>query len=128
MQSNGKVLQFHGGAGEYFVKVILSALLYYVIIFGWPVAFNLMTGYVVDNLTVNGKKLKYSAGYGEVLVFLLINILLLIITFGIYVFWFIPKMYRFIADHTTVEEAATPPPAPSQPESPEAAPQQPLVQ
>jgi uncharacterized membrane protein YjgN (DUF898 family) len=118
MQPSEKPIQFHGGAGEYFIKNFASIILMYVIIFGWPIAFNLMTGYVVDNLTLNGKKLKYSAGYGEVLVFLLVNILLLIVTLGIWSFWFVPRSYRFIVDHTTIQEAvAAPPPVTEQPQA-----------
>ena len=101
MQPTNKPIQFNGTAGDYFVVAIVSVITYYIILIGWPIGFNYMARWVVENLTVDGKQFKYSAGYGEVFVFLLINMLLVMVTLGIYTFWFVPKTYRFIADHTT---------------------------
>jgi len=88
---NSNPVKFNGTAGGYFVAMLVSVLTYYIIIFGWPIGFNFVAGWVVDNLEVEGKKMKYSAGYGETLGFLLINMLLLIVTLGIYSFWFFQK-------------------------------------
>jgi hypothetical protein len=93
--------KFNGTAGGYFLVFIVTFVMSYIPIFGWPVAFNYMAGWMVDNTEANGKKLKYNGKYGETLSFLLINILLMIITLGIYVFWFVPKSYRFVLDRTS---------------------------
>jgi len=103
---NSNPVKFNGTAGGYFVAALVAMLTYYIIIFGWPIGFNFVAGWVVDNLEVEGRKMKYSAGYGETLKFLFINILLLAVTFGIYVFWFYPKAFRYILDHSTYEGAA----------------------
>lgn len=100
MNEQSKPLAFKGSAGGFFVASIVSLVMWYILILGWPVAFNFMNAWIVDNLEVNGRKLKYEAGYGEVLGFLLVNLLLVFITFGIYQFWFVPKAYRFVVDHT----------------------------
>lgn len=104
MNEQSKPLAFKGSAGGFFVASIVSLVMWYILILGWPVAFNFMNAWIVDNLEVNGRKLKYEAGYGEVLGFLLVNLLLVFITFGIYQFWFVPKAYRFVVDHTRYED------------------------
>jgi uncharacterized membrane protein YjgN (DUF898 family) len=116
---NSNPVKFNGTAGGYFVATLVSILTYYIIIFGWPIGFNFVAGWVVDNLEVEGKKMKYSAGYGETLGFLLVNILLIVVTLGIYSFWFIPKSYRFILEHSTyLGEATVSAPAPEVASSP----------
>jgi uncharacterized membrane protein YjgN (DUF898 family) len=99
-----KVFQFDGKAGDYFAAAIVSAICSIIPIFGWPISFNTMVGFFVDHLLVDGKRVKYAGEYGEVLVFLLTNFLLILITCGIYTFWYVPKQIRFIADHTTTVE------------------------
>lgn len=94
-----KPFEFHGTAGGYFVVFLVTLIASYIPIFGWPIAMNFSLSWAADNLTIDGRQVKYDAGYGETLKFLLVNILLLIITLGIYVFWFVPKQYRFIVDH-----------------------------
>ncbi len=108
MQQGNKPFQFSGTPMDYFIVTIVTAVTAYIPIFGWPIAFNYMNKWIMDNLTVDGRKLQYSAGYGEVLGFLFVNILLVMITFGIYIFWFGPKTYRFIADHTTYIDGVAP--------------------
>jgi len=54
---------------------------------------------MADNSLVNGRKVVYRAGYGETLKFIVANGLLLLITLGIYSFWFVPKLYGYVADH-----------------------------
>lgn len=108
MEGQAKPLAFKGSAGGFFVATIVSVVMWYVIIIGWPIAFNFMNNWIVENLEVNGRKMKYEAGYGEVLGFLLVNILLIVITLGIYQFWFVPKAYRFVVDHSTYADDGTP--------------------
>lgn len=118
MEAKVKPLAFKGTAGGYFIASLVSLVMWYVLIIGWPIAFNFMNAWIVDNLEVNGRKLKYQAEYGETLGFLLVNMILMFITLGIYSFWFVPKSYRFALDHTTYADDGTPvSPAPAPMES-----------
>ncbi|MCA9324563.1 DUF898 family protein [Candidatus Saccharibacteria bacterium] len=117
MQSD-KVLEFHGKAGGYFVVAIVTWIMTYIPFLGWAFAFNYAADWMVDNTTVRGKKLAYKAGYGETLGFVAVNFLLIIVTLGIYSFWFVPKSYRYVMDH--VSEAGDMPAAPAAPAAPEA--------
>lgn len=108
-----KPLKFSAGAGSYFVLVIVVTIASYIPILGWAFALNFFAGWLAKNSEVNGQKVHYTAGYGESLKFIFINTLLLIITLGIYTFWFVPKCYRYIADHIkygAAEVAAAPAP------------------
>ena len=98
---NGKALQFNGQPGNYFGAAIVAWLCCLIPIFGWPLAFNTIVNWFANNLLVDGRTVKYSGEYGETLVFLLKNFLLILITFGIYTFWYVPKAIRFVADRTT---------------------------
>lgn len=99
--ANGSGFTFTGTAGGFFVAYLVTYVTSLLFIFGWPIAMNYMAKYVVENVDLNGKKFKYEAGYGETLGFLFVNILLVLITLGIYTFWFIPKSYRWILEHTS---------------------------
>ncbi|HEU4913819.1 MAG TPA: DUF898 family protein [Candidatus Saccharimonadales bacterium] len=90
--------EFRGKAGGYFVVFLVTAITAYIPIFGWPVSMNYAISWIADNSLIEGRKIRYTAKYGETLKFLLINLLLLIVTLGIYTFWFVPKQYRFIAN------------------------------
>jgi|GEM_PF-1318043 len=95
-----KPLEFKGTAGGYFVFTLVSIVLMYLPILGWAWLLNYSAGWFADNTLVNGKKVYYRADYGETLKFMFINTLLLAVTAGIYLFWFVPKMYRYAVDHT----------------------------
>jgi uncharacterized membrane protein YjgN (DUF898 family) len=101
---DNRTFRFTGKAGDYFGAAIVAFVCCLIPIFGWPIAYNTVVGWVVDHLLVDGKKVKYSGEYGEVLVFLLTNFLLIFITLGIYTFWYVPRQFRFIAEHTTAAE------------------------
>jgi len=108
-----KPLEFHGTALGYFIVSLLSGILIYIPFFGWALLLNYASGWLADNALVNGKKVTFKAGYGESLGFVSINALLLIVTLGIYIFWFYPKMYRYVADHVQYAgEAVAAPVAP----------------
>lgn len=115
-----KTFEFSGTPGQYFVVFLVTLVSAYVPIFGWPFGFNYGNKWIADNLTINGRKVKYQAEYGETLVFLLKNILLMIVTFGIYSFWFVPKSYRYILAHSSfIDEApVASEPAPVMPVTP----------
>ena len=115
MDSN-KLLKFEGTAGGYFLVTLVSIIASYIPFFGWAFAMNFMAGWVVENSLVNGKKV---AGYGETLGFIFINSLLILVTLGIYMFWFVPKAYAYVMDHVAYE-GETPAAAPAAPAAPEA--------
>ncbi|MFA5003762.1 MAG: hypothetical protein WC498_00585 [Candidatus Saccharimonadales bacterium] len=117
MQS-AKPLQFQATAGSYFVFTIVTIILSYIPIFGWAFLLNYASEWFADRTEVNGRAIKYQAGYGESLKFVFVNTLLLAITLGIYSFWFYPKMYRYVVDHVSNADEATPAPVPA-PETPE---------
>lgn len=113
---NSKTFEFHGTPGEYFVVFLVTVVCAYIPLFGWPIGFNYGNEWIAKRLTINGRAVYYKAGYGETLKFLLINLLLIMVTFGVYMFWFVPKQYRFIAAHAGyVDEMATAAPVASAP-------------
>jgi uncharacterized membrane protein YjgN (DUF898 family) len=117
-----KEIEFTGKAGDYFVVFIVVAITTYIPLFGWPIGFNYMSTWLTDNILIKGSKIKYTAGYVETLKFLFINLLLTLITLGIYTFWFVPKTYRYVVSHTAFVDGSTPSasPAPAAPAPPTA--------
>ena len=126
MQPSNKPFQFSGTPMDYFIVTIVAVVTAYIPLFGWPIAFNYTNKWIMENLTVDGRKLVYSAGYGETLKFLVVNVLLIMVTFGIYVFWFGPKTYRYITDHTTYVDSIAPAGQPVAAPAPMAAPINPV--
>jgi uncharacterized membrane protein YjgN (DUF898 family) len=96
---NQKPLEFEGTAGQFFVTFIIVAVLNIIPIAGAILAINYFTKWVAEHSKVNGQSVTFNASFMDTFVFVLINMLLVLITLGIYMFWYIPKMYRFIADH-----------------------------
>jgi uncharacterized membrane protein YjgN (DUF898 family) len=103
---NQKPLQFHASAGSFFVYYIITAIVSCIPLFGTAYVFNYSGEWLAKNALVNGRKVRYHAGYGETLKFVFINLLLLTITLGIYVFWFAPKAYHYMADHVSYDDGA----------------------
>jgi hypothetical protein len=106
-----KPLDFNAKALDYLILSFLSALLAYIPFFGWAFLLNYTSGWFADRTLVNGKKVTYSAGYGESLKFVTIGTLLVVITFGIYAFWFAPKMYHYVTDHMSYSDDVAPVPS-----------------
>ncbi|HSX42879.1 MAG TPA: DUF898 family protein [Candidatus Saccharimonadales bacterium] len=96
---SAKPLEFNASPSTYFMTVVVTALSAYVPFFGWASGFNYMANWAAENTRVNGKAVVYQAEYLETLKFITIGALLTFITFGIYIFWFAPKAYRYAADH-----------------------------
>lgn len=116
-QNSNKVLEFTGNAGGFFVMYLVSMLLYLIPLVGFAMSFNYSVKWMAENTKVNGRGLGYKATLGETWVMLFVGILLTVITFGIYIFWFGPKMYRFVYDHVNYADemgmASTMPAAPA---------------
>jgi hypothetical protein len=95
----GKSFEFRGDVGGFAIVLIVSWAASFIPIIGWVFAFNFSNKWFAENTFVKGQQLSWRASFTDSLVFLVVQFLLLFVTLGIYVFWFGPKMYRFIADH-----------------------------
>lgn len=104
---NDNSIEFRGKAGGYFVVFLVATVAMNIPLFGWPLGLNYGCKWLLENLYVDGRQGQYNAKYGETLKFLFVSVLLLMITLGIYVFWFVPKLYRFIASHSSFGSAST---------------------
>jgi uncharacterized membrane protein YjgN (DUF898 family) len=105
-----KPIKFNGTAGGFFVVSVVSLVCTYIPWFGWAFMLNYIAEWFADSSLVNGKKVVYKASYGETLKFVFVQSLLLLVTLGFYIFWFQPKLYRYVVDHTSyADEAATEP-------------------
>lgn len=100
-----KPLQFNGTVGGYLIVLFLTMVLLYVPVLGWALLLNYSAGWFAKSSLINGKKVVYRASYGETLKFVVINTVLVVVTFGIYALWFAPKLYRYIADHVEYADA-----------------------
>lgn len=115
-QTTSKNFEFTGTAGSFFGMYILSLLLMFVPFVGFVFAFNNQNSWLMKNIKIKGRALYYKAEFGETFVMMLVGLLLVAVTFGIYIFWYVPKVYRFILDHTTyADEAPAGPVAASSP-------------
>lgn len=115
-----KSFDFIGTPGGFFITLILTSLLQLIPIAGAVLGMNMMYGWMADNSLVSGRKVVYKAEFMETLVFLLVNVLLVMVTLGIYFFWFAPKMYKFVANHVSFADEAATPAAPMQAAVPQA--------
>jgi uncharacterized membrane protein YjgN (DUF898 family) len=107
-----KPWQFNGGAASYFMLTIVSIVTTYIPILGWAFMLNYTGKWFAENSLLNERKITFKATYMEALKFTLVNTLLLLVTIGIYVFWYVPKTYRYMADHMVyLDETGAPVPA-----------------
>ena len=114
-QTSTKPLEFTATAGNYFVLLLVSGLLFYVPIIGIAFAFNYGGTFFAKYVKVNGRGLNYKAEVGETWVMLFVGLLLTVITLGIYMFWFAPKTIRFLYDHLSYADEAVAAPVTSAP-------------
>jgi len=98
-----KPFQFHGGAASYLGTVILAFLITVLTVgLGYPWALCMYQSWKIDNITYNGRKLKFKgSGFGLLWLWLKMWFFLLI-TLGIYSFWIAPRLERWVWDNTTV--------------------------
>ena len=109
-----KPLEFRAGALDYFILTILSVILIYIPFIGWAILVNYAGGWFAGRATVTGKKVAFKAGFGESLKLVTVGFFLMLITLGIYSFWFYPKLYRYFASHTQFAGEAPVSPAASE--------------
>ncbi len=106
-QTLTKHFEFTGTPGAFFVNFFVSVLMIYIPFVGFAMSFNYRNKWLANNIKIDGRPLSYSAKLGETWVMLIVGLLLTMVTFGIYIFWFGPKVYRYIFDHTTYADEVT---------------------
>jgi uncharacterized membrane protein YjgN (DUF898 family) len=94
-----KPIEFNGTAGTYLQLLIMTLLFVYIPLFGWAFILNYSAGWFAQNTRINGQAIAFRAGYLEALKLVTISAILMIITFGIYSIWFVPKLYRYLTAH-----------------------------
>lgn len=100
-QNTPKHFAFTGTPGSFAVMYIVALLLMIIPFVGFAFSFNYQNKWLLKNIKIDGRNLAYNAGFGEVWVLLFVGIILTVLTFGIYTFWFTPKLYRFVLAHTS---------------------------
>lgn len=86
-----KSFDFIGTPGGFFVTLILTSLLQIIPIAGAVLGMNMFYAWIADNSLVSGRKVVYKAEFMETLVFLFVNVLLVMVTLGIYFFGLLQK-------------------------------------
>lgn len=94
-----KPLSIDFGPIDYLVLSLVSALLIYIPLVGPAILLNFSGGWFADHTKVNGRALKYNSSFGESFKMTIIGTLLTLVTLGIYIFWFVPKLYKYVAAH-----------------------------
>lgn len=93
-----------GGVLETFVNsVVASLIISFTCGIGTPWAICYMMKFVISHAIIDGKRLKFDGTGGQLFGNWLKWTILSIITFGIYSFWVIPKMYKWVAGHIHTE-------------------------
>ncbi len=101
-------IAFKAGAFDYLILTVLSIILIYIPFLGWAYLLNFSGEWFAKHSKITGKEIAFKAGFGESLKFVSINVVLLLITFGIYSLWFYPKLYRYMAEHVHFAEQSAP--------------------
>jgi hypothetical protein len=96
--TGGGAFEFHGTAGGFFVVLILLYLSNICfLILPWGIC-NAYTWYA-DNTTIDGRRLRFTGTGGGMFGLILKVVLLSMITCGIYYFWGIPEIIKWITEH-----------------------------
>ena len=99
--SKSKNFVFDGGAATYFGTAILS---WFITVFtlgiGYPWALCLFQKWKAKHTYIQGRQLKFTGGGFSLIGLWLKWLVFLIITIGIYSFWLIPSLNRWIVEHT----------------------------
>lgn len=127
MQPTTKDFEYTGTAGDIFMIFLWTTLFMFLSIFGSPLAMRKTGKILTSKMKVNGRSLDFDVEYWEAFKFILIQNLLIFITFGIYYFWFIRNSYRFSLAHThfadsPIQPAQVPQPTQVPPPVPPSAP------
>lgn len=99
--NNQKPIEFQASPLDFFILSVLSIILVYIPLFGWAYLLTYSGEWFAKRSRISGRGVAFHADYVENLKFLSINVLLLIVTFGIYSFWFYPKLYRYMTERVS---------------------------
>jgi uncharacterized membrane protein YjgN (DUF898 family) len=96
--------EFDGTAGDFLPVFLLSFLLQMTGI-GAPWALCMMKRWECEHTLVNGRRLRFDGNGASALGLIIVTYLLTLITLGIYLFWGIPKIQKWIVENTEFEDA-----------------------
>ena len=99
--SKSKNFVFDGGAATYFVTGILSWLTtVFTLGLGYPWSLCLSPKWRAKHTYIQGRQLVFTGGCFSLIELWIKWMILLIITFGIYSFWLITNLNKWIVEHT----------------------------
>lgn len=101
-------LSFEAGAGEYFGVCFLNLLLFFVPVFGWAAQWLIMNRFIIEHLRVEGRPMKYTMTYGYALKTIAGNLLMIVLTLGIGLFWLHIKQIKAIFAHAQYADEVAP--------------------
>ena len=93
-----------GGVFDTIVNSIVASLIIGVtcgIATPWAICY--MMKFIIGHAVIDGKRLKFDGTGGQLFGNWIKWFLLTLVTFGIYGFWVIPRMYKWVASHIHVE-------------------------
>jgi uncharacterized membrane protein YjgN (DUF898 family) len=98
--------EFDGGAGDFLVVGLLSALLYvFTLGLGAPWVVCMLKRWEAEHTLVEGRRLRFDGAGSSLLGLFIVGYFLSIITLGIYLLWFVPKIQKWIVENTEFEDA-----------------------
>ena len=71
----------------------------------YPLALCLFHRWKAKHTYIQGKQLVFTGGGFSLIGFWIKSVLFVIITFGIYIFWLIPKLNQWVVEHTDFADA-----------------------
>ena len=103
--SGGGSFVFDGGAADFLGTAILAWLLtVFTLGFGYPWALCMIQGWKAHHTLIDGRRLRFVGGGGGLFGLWIKWFLLCMITFGIYTFWVVPDLQRWIVQNTEFDE------------------------
>ena len=94
--------QFDGGAATYLGTGILAFLITVLTVgIGYPFALVLLLRWRMKHTIIDGRRLEFRGLAISLFGHWLLWILLILVTFGIYSFWVVPRVHQWITENTT---------------------------
>lgn len=92
--------EYTGSAWMEVGYAILIGLSVFTLFLALPLVIHYYISYHADNLIIGGRKVKYEGTVGDIYAKIIIGILLSVITFGLYSFYMIADIKRFVVKST----------------------------
>jgi uncharacterized membrane protein YjgN (DUF898 family) len=104
--ARSKNFAFDGGAASYFVTSLMALLITcFTFGVGYPWALCMKERWRCHHTFISGRRLKFTGGGAGLIGEWITWLLLLIVTVGIYSFWLVPALNRWITEHTDFADA-----------------------